>query len=135
MSDQKLDYKRGRLIPAFHLTKSLIERMKTETIEELITPIDKEGYLLPDIEPKNLMGIQSAQSGHLLERISEILILFGVSTFENNVNVFRGQVPLLTQIISLDQYLQLNNGINTGSSSGVIDIYLQDKNTKKYLYG
>jgi site-specific DNA-methyltransferase (adenine-specific) len=126
-------YQKGRQIINFKTVRSLVERMKTESLHELLTPIDRYGYLLTHATEEEKKYHQSLRSGHLLERIVEILILFGVSCFENTVNVYEGKIPSLQLINNIDNYL--DSKINRGTSSGEVDIYLQDKITKEYFYG
>lgn len=108
-------------------TRDLLSCMldKSYPVELLLWPIDDHGYKIPLVCIPHIYFGCYIKSGHLLERIMELLILTGISHY-GKVKCFHGKLSQRKRIKDITSYL--DGKINKGSENGVCDIVFEKDN-------
>jgi hypothetical protein len=104
----------------------LYERMKTESIEEILKPLDKYGKIInikdysDPIERKKI----SLWPGHMMERTAEFLFILKCCKQFEKFKVYQGKIGKETELKYFKDYAK--DGINQGNNGGVVDIFMKE---------
>lgn len=108
--------------------ESLYDRMKNETSEQLLKPVDKDGKILDIKDYKDEKERKKIKLwiGHYMEAIAESLLILkcGDKLFDK-CKVYHGKIGEEKEIKNFQQYIKGN--INKGSGGGVSDIFLKEE--------